>query len=39
MTWAQRHLDPDDEAALDLVHTACGQLADPYLACSHCHEP
>jgi hypothetical protein len=39
MTWAQRHLDPDDEAALDLVHTACGQPADPYLACSHCHEP
>ena len=39
MTWAQRHLDPDGEAALDLVHTACGKPADPYLACSQCHEP
>jgi ketosteroid isomerase-like protein len=39
MTWAQRHLDPDGEAALDLLHTSCGKQADPYLACSHCHEP
>jgi DNA-binding HxlR family transcriptional regulator len=39
MTWAQRHLDPDGSAALELVHDACGKPADPYLACSHCHEP
>jgi len=39
MTWAQKHLDPDGEVALDLVHTARGNSADPYLACSHCHEP
>jgi DNA-binding HxlR family transcriptional regulator len=39
MRWAQRHLDADGSAALDLVHQPCGQPADPYLACAHCHEP
>jgi DNA-binding HxlR family transcriptional regulator len=40
MRWADRHLGPaDDVLALDLVHRSCGRPADPYLACSHCHEP
>jgi DNA-binding HxlR family transcriptional regulator len=40
MRWAQRHLDPgDDVLPLELVHRPCGEPADPYLACSHCHEP
>jgi DNA-binding HxlR family transcriptional regulator len=40
MRWADKHLGGDDDViALDLVHRACGRPADPYLACSHCHEP
>jgi DNA-binding HxlR family transcriptional regulator len=42
MRWANRHLasvDADDIPGLELVHRTCGQLADPYLACKHCHEP
>jgi DNA-binding HxlR family transcriptional regulator len=40
MQWADRHLagPQDDVLALRLVHRSCGQPADPYLACSHCHE-
>jgi DNA-binding HxlR family transcriptional regulator len=38
--WADRHLATgDDDAALALIHRACGKPAEPYLACSHCHEP
>lgn len=40
MRWAQRHLDADgDAAALELVHRSCGEPAEPYLSCAHCHEP
>ena len=40
MRWADRHLAGDGDApALDLTHRSCGRPADPYLACSHCHEP
>ena len=41
MRWADRHLATagDDTLALELVHRVCGAPADPYLACSHCHEP
>jgi len=40
MGWADRYLAPDDGApALQLIHRSCGKPADPYLACSHCHEP
>ena len=41
MRWADRHLATgrDDTLALELVHRTCGAPADPYLACSHCHEP
>jgi DNA-binding HxlR family transcriptional regulator len=40
MRWADRHLGPgEDVIALDLVHRSCGQPAEPYLACSHCHAP
>jgi hypothetical protein len=39
--WADRHLatPTDDALALELIHRSCGRPADPYLACSHCHEP
>ena len=41
LCWAERHLDTEaDTDALELIHRSCGKLpADPYLACSHCHEP
>ena len=40
MRWAERHLDTDaDTDALELIHRSCGEPADPYLACSHCHQP
>ena len=40
MRWAERHLAPEaDAGALELIHRACGAPAEPYLACSHCHEP
>ncbi|WCB95484.1 putative HTH-type transcriptional regulator [Baekduia alba] len=41
MRWADQHLraDQEDVLALELVHRSCGAPADPYLACSHCHEP
>jgi DNA-binding HxlR family transcriptional regulator len=40
MRWADRHLPADpDTASLRLVHRSCGEPADPYLACAHCHEP
>jgi DNA-binding HxlR family transcriptional regulator len=38
MRWADKHLT-DEPGALELVHRSCGAPADPYLACSHCHEP
>jgi DNA-binding HxlR family transcriptional regulator len=40
MRWADKHLTEHASViALDLVHRSCGHAADPYLACSHCHEP
>jgi hypothetical protein len=40
MRWAERHLTGEAEVtAPELVHRSCGHPADPYLACSHCHEP
>jgi DNA-binding HxlR family transcriptional regulator len=41
MRWADRHLVPehDDVVAVQLIHRSCGKPAEPYLACSHCHEP
>jgi DNA-binding HxlR family transcriptional regulator len=42
MRWADRHLATEADAdadALELIHRSCGNPADPYLACSHCHEP
>ena len=40
MRWAERHLATEADAdALDLIHRSCGKPADPYLACSHCHQP
>jgi DNA-binding HxlR family transcriptional regulator len=39
MRWADRHLATDDDPApLELIHRSCGKPAEPYLACSHCHE-
>jgi len=40
MRWAEKHLAAEADAdALELIHRSCGQPAEPYLACSHCHEP
>ena len=40
MRWADEHFAADpDVATLQLVHRSCGKPAEPYLACSHCHEP
>jgi DNA-binding HxlR family transcriptional regulator len=40
MRWADRHLATDDDVIeLELIHRSCGEPADPYVACSHCHEP
>jgi DNA-binding HxlR family transcriptional regulator len=40
MRWAERHLAAaQDVKAPELIHRSCGNQADPYLACSHCHEP
>jgi hypothetical protein len=40
MRWADRHLATDEDAVgLELMHRSCGKPAEPYLACSHCHEP
>lgn len=40
MRWADEYLAGDDEGGgLELIHRSCGQVADPYLACAHCHEP
>jgi DNA-binding HxlR family transcriptional regulator len=40
MRCADRHLaTEDDAAALELIHRSCGKPAEPYLACSRCHEP
>jgi DNA-binding HxlR family transcriptional regulator len=41
MRWADEHLPAaeDDAPPLALIHRACGEPADPYLACSHCHAP
>lgn len=41
MRWAERNLgaEDDDGTTLELIHRSCGEPADPYLACSHCHEP
>jgi DNA-binding HxlR family transcriptional regulator len=40
MRWADKHLVTEDDGdALELIHRSCGEPAEPYLACSHCHEP
>jgi hypothetical protein len=38
MRWAERHLAAADVPQLELIHRSCGHPADPYLACSHCHQ-
>jgi DNA-binding HxlR family transcriptional regulator len=40
MRWADKHPAAEEDAdGLELVHRSCGKPAEPYLACSHCHEP
>ena len=40
MRWAERNLGTEqDDVKLELVHRSCGEPAEPYLACAHCHEP
>ena len=39
MGWAEKHLATEADAdALELIHRSCGKPAEPYLACSHCHQ-
>ena len=39
MSWAERHLEGElGSEPLELIHRSCGHPAEPYLACSHCHE-
>lgn len=37
--WAEGHADGEGVAARPLLHTSCGYETEPYLACSHCHQP
>ena len=40
MRWADRHLTTGAETIeVRLTHRGCGAPTEPYLACSHCHEP
>ena len=40
MRWADTHLaDGQDVIDVELTHRVCGQPTEPYLACSHCHQP
>ncbi|MFJ5031103.1 winged helix-turn-helix transcriptional regulator [Streptomyces sp. NPDC088560] len=37
--WAESHADGEALPARPLLHTSCGYETEPYLACSHCHQP
>jgi DNA-binding HxlR family transcriptional regulator len=37
--WAESHADGGDGPRRPLLHTACGDETNPYLACSACHQP
>lgn len=40
MRWADTHLaHGQDVIDVRLTHRACGEATEPYLACSHCHQP
>jgi DNA-binding HxlR family transcriptional regulator len=39
MHWANRHLAEEPDTIVELVHRPCGRPVQPYLACSHCHQP
>jgi DNA-binding HxlR family transcriptional regulator len=40
MRWAGRHLAPDSDVIdVRLIHRGCGEETEPYLTCSHCHQP
>lgn len=40
MRWADTHLAAGaDVIDVRLTHRSCGEPTEPYLACSHCHEP
>jgi hypothetical protein len=40
MRWADTHLAQGlDVIDMQLTHRACGAPTQPYLACSHCHQP
>ena len=38
MRWADKHLG-QAAIAVELIHRTCGERTEPYLACSHCHDP
>jgi DNA-binding HxlR family transcriptional regulator len=40
MRWAGRHLaEGSDVIDVRLTHRGCGEQTEPYLTCSHCHQP
>jgi DNA-binding HxlR family transcriptional regulator len=38
MRWGDHHLSGAEGPPIVLRHNACGEIADPYLACRHCGE-
>lgn len=40
MRWADKHLATEHGGGpVELIHRSCGNPAEPYLACAHCHQP
>ncbi|MEU2355925.1 winged helix-turn-helix transcriptional regulator [Streptomyces misionensis] len=37
--WAESHADDEATTPRALLHTSCGYRTEPYLSCSHCHQP
>lgn len=37
--WAESRASGEELDARPLLHTACGNETEPYLACSNCHQP
>ncbi|MEW2274321.1 winged helix-turn-helix transcriptional regulator [Streptomyces griseofuscus] len=37
--WAESHAEGEAAPARALLHISCGYETEPYLACSHCHQP
>lgn len=38
ISWGNRRLKPQTDAAIELVHETCGHAVVPVLQCNHCHK-